>query len=31
MLIDRFYGLKYGYQVFGSQKGTGDRIADEKN
>ena len=30
MLIDRFYGLKYGYQVFGSQKGTGDRIADEE-
>ena len=30
MLIDRFYGLKYGYQIFGSQNGTGDRIADEE-
>ncbi len=30
MLIDRFYGLKYGYQVFGSQTGTGYKIANEK-
>lgn len=31
MLIDRFYGLKYGYQIFGSQgDGFGFRSADEK-
>ncbi len=30
MLIDRFYGLKYGYQVFGSQAGFGFKSADEK-
>jgi hypothetical protein len=30
MLIDRFYGLKYGYQVFGSQSGFGFEIANEK-
>lgn len=31
MLIDRFYGLKYGYQVFGSQgDGFGFKLADEK-
>jgi hypothetical protein len=30
MLIDRFYGLKYGYQIFGSQSGFGFKIADEK-
>lgn len=29
MLIDRFYGLKYGYQVFGSQSGFGFELADE--
>ncbi len=29
MLIDRYYGLKYGYQVFGSQTGFGFEIADE--
>ncbi len=30
MLIDRFYGLKYGYQIFGSQSGFGFDIADEQ-
>ncbi|RZJ91953.1 MAG: hypothetical protein EOO20_03465 [Chryseobacterium sp.] len=31
MLIDRFYGLKYGYQIFGSQgDGFGFKSADEK-
>jgi len=31
MLIDRLYGLKYGYQVFGSQGGGFDfKLADEK-
>lgn len=30
MLIDRFYGLKYGYQIFGSQSGFGFKSADEK-
>jgi hypothetical protein len=30
MLIDRFYGLKYGYQVFGSQSGFGFELADDK-
>ena len=30
MLIDRYYGLKYGYQVFGSQSGFGFKQADEK-
>lgn len=31
MLIDRFYGLKYGYQIFGSQgDGFGFEMADEK-
>lgn len=30
MLIDRYYGLKYGYQVFGSQSGFGFDIADEE-
>ena len=30
MLIDRVYGLKYGYQVFGSQNGFGFSNADEK-
>ena len=29
MLIDRYYGLKYGYQVFGSQNGFGFDMADE--
>lgn len=29
MTIDRFYGLKYGYQVFGSQSGFGFELADE--
>lgn len=29
MLIDRFYGLKYGYQIFGSQSGFGFELADE--
>lgn len=28
MLIDRFYGLKYGYQIFGSQSGF--ELADDK-
>jgi len=30
MLIDRFYGLKYGYQIFGSQSGFGFEMADEE-
>ena len=30
MLIDRYYGPKYGYQVFGSQSGFGFKLADEK-
>jgi len=30
MLIDRFYGLKYGYQIFGSQNGFGFKMADEQ-
>lgn len=30
MLIDRYYGLKYGYQVFGSQSGFGFEMASEK-
>lgn len=30
MLIDRFYGLKYGYQIFGSQGGFGFELADDK-
>jgi hypothetical protein len=30
MLIDRFYGLKYGYQIFGSQNGFGFELADDK-
>ncbi len=30
MLIDRVYGLKYGYQIFGSQNGFGFKLANEK-
>ena len=30
MLIDRYYGLKYGYQIFGSQSGFGFKLADEE-
>ncbi len=30
MLLDRLYGLKYGYQIFGSQIGFGFEMADEK-
>lgn len=30
MLIDRYYGLEYGYQIFGSQQGFGFRLADEQ-
>lgn len=30
MLIDRFYGLKYGYQIFGTQSGFGFELADDK-
>lgn len=30
MLIDRFYGLKYGYQIFGSQNGFGFKMADNE-
>lgn len=30
LLIDRFYGLKYGYQVFGSQSGFGFELANDK-
>jgi len=29
MLLDRYHGLKFGYQVFGSQSGFGFRNADE--
>lgn len=29
LLIDRYYGLKHGYQVFGSQSGFGFEQADE--
>ncbi|MEM7102928.1 MAG: hypothetical protein AAF502_07365 [Bacteroidota bacterium] len=30
MLIDRYYGLKHGYQIFGSQSGFGFEMADER-
>ena len=30
MLIDRFYGLKYGYQIFGSQSSFGFDMADDE-
>jgi hypothetical protein len=30
MLIDRYYGLKYGYQIFGSQNGFGFKMADDE-
>lgn len=30
MMIDRYYGLTYGYQIFGSQSGFGFDLADEK-
>lgn len=30
MLIDRFYGLKYGYEIFGSQSGFGFTMADKE-
>lgn len=30
MLLDRFYGLKYGYQIFGSQSGFNFKLADDK-
>ncbi|MCB0630535.1 MAG: hypothetical protein R2824_27280 [Saprospiraceae bacterium] len=30
MLLDRYYGLKYGYQIFGSQTGFGFDLADER-
>lgn len=30
MLIDRYYGLKYGYQIYGTQDGFGFDLADEK-
>lgn len=30
MMIDRYYGLTYGYQIFGSQSGFGLDLADEK-
>jgi hypothetical protein len=29
-LIDRYYGATYGYQIFGSQSGSGLEMADEK-
>lgn len=29
MLIDRFYGLKYGYQIFGTQTGFGFELVDD--
>ncbi len=30
MLIDRYYGLKHGFQIFGSQNGFGFEMADKK-
>lgn len=30
MLIDRYYGLKHGFQIFGSQSGFGFELADDK-
>ena len=30
MLIDRYYGLKHGYQVIGTQVGFGFELADDK-
>lgn len=30
MLIDRYYGLTYGYQIFGTQGGFGFKMANEK-
>ena len=30
MTIDRYYGLKYGFQIFGSQSGFGFELANEK-
>jgi len=30
MLLDRYYGLKHGYQIFGSQSGFGFELADEE-
>lgn len=30
MLIDRYYGFTEGYQIFGSQRGFGFELADEK-
>lgn len=30
MLLDRFYGTKYGYQFFGTQIGFGYKMADEQ-
>lgn len=29
MLIDRYYGLTYGYQIFGSQSGFGFKMAND--
>ena len=29
MLLDRFYGLKYGYQFFGTQQGFGFESSNE--
>lgn len=30
MTIDRYYGLKYGFHVFGSKTGFGLELADDK-
>lgn len=30
MLVDRYYGLTYGYQIFGSQSGFGFDLADDE-
>ncbi|WP_232123756.1 hypothetical protein [Tenacibaculum finnmarkense] len=30
MLIDRLYGLKYGFQIFGTQQGFGFELASDK-
>tara|TARA_R110002050_G_scaffold56512_3_gene127147 strand:- start:110745 stop:111641 length:897 start_codon:yes stop_codon:yes gene_type:complete len=30
MLIDRYYGMQYGYQIFGSQSGFGFELADDQ-
>jgi len=31
MMLDRYHGLKYGYQIFGRQSGFGFDLAGEKS